>query len=43
MIPILAFLVYAFVFLCAVASPVEEDFTDTGVGCVEDCLEPATK
>jgi len=20
--------------------PIEEDFTDTGVGCVDDCLEP---
>ena len=39
---VLALLVYAFVLTGAYwAGGLEaEDFTDTGVGCVDDCLEP---
>lgn len=28
------------VLILALGEPPAEDFTDTGVGCVEDCLDP---
>ncbi len=39
---ILAMLVYGFVLTAAywVGQLEPEDFTDTGVGCIDDCLEP---
>ncbi len=39
---LMAILVYLFVLVAAYSVPERdvEDFTDTGVGCVDDCLEP---
>jgi len=33
-------LVYSLLFTLALAYEPGEDFTDTGVGCVDDCIQP---
>ena len=32
-----------FTFILLLGLTPEEDFTDSGVGCIDDCLEPLTK